>query len=133
MMTQRGRLAVLLTALAVAAACGGNTPRPKSAPEVNPGPGTSPTASARELTADQQAAQALSRLTFGPRPGELARVIAMGTDKWIDQQLTPEQIPDPVADELLRELPAWSASVTALVDSFPPPQIFLRNLRTARG
>src|SRR5579871_409740 len=120
MMTQRGRLAVLLTALAVAAACGGNTPRPKSAPEVNPGPGTSPTASARELTADQQAAQALSRLTFGPRPGDLDRVMSMGTDRWIERQLTPDQIPDVTLDAVLQELPVWGASLKALNDSCPP-------------
>ena len=48
----------------------------------------------RELPADQQIIQALSRLTFGPRPGDVLEVRAMGLDKWIDQQLHPDKIDD---------------------------------------
>jgi uncharacterized protein (DUF1800 family) len=48
----------------------------------------------RELPADQQIIQALSRLTFGPRPGDVLKVRAMGLDKWIDQQLHPDKIED---------------------------------------
>src|SRR4029079_12480950 len=48
----------------------------------------------RELPADQQIIQALSRLTFGPRPGDGLKVRAMGLDKWIDQQLHPDKIDD---------------------------------------
>jgi uncharacterized protein (DUF1800 family) len=48
----------------------------------------------RELPADQQIIQALNRLTFGPRPGDVLKVRAMGLDKWIDQQLNPEKIDD---------------------------------------
>jgi uncharacterized protein (DUF1800 family) len=29
----------------------------------------------------------LNRLTFGPRPGDVERVLAMGVDRWIEQQL----------------------------------------------
>ncbi len=87
----------------------------------------------RELTADQQAAQAVSRLTFGPRPGEVERVIAMGTDRWIERQLDPDRIPDPTLDGLLTELPVWHMDVKTLVDSFPPQDIFIRDLRTLRG
>jgi uncharacterized protein (DUF1800 family) len=46
----------------------------------------------RELAADQQIIQALNRLTFGPRPGDVQNVRAMGLDKWIDLQLHPERI-----------------------------------------
>ena len=55
----------------------------------------------REQTADQQVAHALSRLTFGARPGEAARVRAMGLDRWIDQQLAPASIPDSALAPLL--------------------------------
>src|SRR6185312_12627945 len=37
----------------------------------------------RELPADQQIIQALNRLTFGPRPGDVAKVRAIGLDNWI--------------------------------------------------
>ncbi|MDQ6689342.1 MAG: DUF1800 domain-containing protein [Gemmatimonadota bacterium] len=48
----------------------------------------------RELPADQQIIQALSRLTFGPRPGDALKVRAIGLDAWIDQQLRPDRIDD---------------------------------------
>ena len=44
----------------------------------------------RELTADEQIAHAVSRLTFGAKPGDVARVQAMGVDRWIDMQLNPD-------------------------------------------
>src|SRR3954447_14553093 len=48
----------------------------------------------RELPADQQIIQVINRLTFGARPGDVARVRAVGLDKWIDQQLNPDKIDD---------------------------------------
>src|SRR5438105_6555026 len=48
----------------------------------------------RELPADQQIIQALSRLTFGARPGDAQKVRAIGLDNWIDQQLRPDKIND---------------------------------------
>ncbi len=53
----------------------------------------------RELAADQQVIQALNRLTFGPRPGDVQKVRSMGLDKWIDLQLHPEKIDDTPFDQ----------------------------------
>jgi uncharacterized protein (DUF1800 family) len=55
----------------------------------------------RELPADQQIIQALSRLTFGPRPGDVLKVRAMGLDKWIDQQLHPDKIDDRANEQFI--------------------------------
>src|SRR6185369_14767629 len=52
----------------------------------------------RELPADQQIIQALNRLTFGPRPGDVAKVRAIGLDNWIDLQLHPDKINDNAMD-----------------------------------
>ena len=46
------------------------------------------------LTDDEAILQALNRLGFGPRPGDIERVKEMGLQKWIDQQLHPESISD---------------------------------------
>src|SRR4029077_17232350 len=51
-----------------------------------------------EMKEQKRALHALNRLTFGPRPGDIDRVIAMGVDKWIDQQLHPDKIDDPEKD-----------------------------------
>jgi uncharacterized protein (DUF1800 family) len=45
------------------------------------------------LTRDERATQALDRLTFGPRPADVEAIRAMGVDRWIDEQLHPERIP----------------------------------------
>ena len=39
----------------------------------------------------------LNRLTFGPRPGDVDKVRAMGLASWIDQQLHPERVDDAAA------------------------------------
>ena len=49
----------------------------------------------------ERAIHALNRLTFGPRPGDVDRVLAMGVDRWIDQQLAPEKIDDRVLEARL--------------------------------
>ena len=35
------------------------------------------------------------RLGYGPRPGDLAGIDALGADRWIDTQLHPETLPLP--------------------------------------
>ena len=40
----------------------------------------------------KRAVHALNRLTFGPSPGDVQQVMAMGVDRWIDMQLHPEKI-----------------------------------------
>ena len=41
-----------------------------------------------------RAVHALNRLSFGPRPGDVERVQELGVEKWIEQQLHPEQVDD---------------------------------------
>jgi len=41
----------------------------------------------------KRAVHALNRLTFGPRPGDVQQVMAMGVDRWIDMQLHPRKFP----------------------------------------
>jgi uncharacterized protein (DUF1800 family) len=47
------------------------------------------------LTEPQQALHLLDRLAYGPRPGDLERVTAMGAEAYIDEQLAPEKIAQP--------------------------------------
>src|SRR6476646_5929680 len=44
------------------------------------------------MTEEQRIAHALSRLTFGARPGDFEKVKAMGVDAFINQQLDPDAI-----------------------------------------
>ncbi|MFN0144327.1 MAG: DUF1800 family protein, partial [Mycobacterium sp.] len=53
-----------------------------------------PEAGAPAPVDDEAIIHALNRLTFGPRPGDVARVKAMGVQHWIDLQLNPSRIDD---------------------------------------
>jgi uncharacterized protein (DUF1800 family) len=71
------------------------------------------------LTEAERATHALNRLTFGPRPGDLERVQAIGVKKWIEMQLNPEQIDDSLLEARLQSFPAMHLSQANLVQSFP--------------
>ena len=76
----------------------------------------------RELTRDQRVRQAISRLSFGARPGDFDRVSAMGVDRWIDQQLAPETIQDADADRVLSTFETQRKQVFELIADHPDPQ-----------
>ncbi len=61
----------------------------------------------------------INRLSFGPAPGEKDRVMAMGIDTYIDEQLHPERIPEPAAlTQRLAGLTLNQASQAELVSRF---------------
>ncbi|MBI1967519.1 MAG: DUF1800 domain-containing protein [Gemmatimonadetes bacterium] len=62
----------------------------------------SPLAS-QALAARDSALHVLNRLAYGPRPGEVERIARMGVLRWIEQQLAPERIPNPVLARRERE------------------------------
>ena len=47
----------------------------------------------------------LRRCTFGPTHADVAAVKELGIDGWLDRQLEPDKIPDPVADAALQTTP----------------------------
>lgn len=53
---------------------------------------------AQSLTPRDSAWHVLNRLAYGPRPGDVDRVAAMGVRQWIEQQLAPERLSDARAD-----------------------------------
>ena len=73
----------------------------------------------RPLTEEEKAEHALNRLTFGPRPGDLERVRAIGVKKWIEMQLNPEQIDDSLLEARLQSFPAMHLSQQDLIQAFP--------------
>jgi uncharacterized protein (DUF1800 family) len=58
----------------------------------------------KKLSEDQRILHVLNRLGFGARPGDVERVKAMGVDKYIEQQLTPEKIDDSASEAKLQNL-----------------------------
>ena len=52
---------------------------------------------ASDIPSEQRALHVLNRLGFGPRPGDVERVKAIGPEHYIHEQLHPESIPVPSA------------------------------------
>jgi uncharacterized protein (DUF1800 family) len=71
----------------------------------------------------KRAVHVLNRLSFGPRPGDVQQVMAMGVDRWIDEQLYPEKIPDSAVDARLAPLRTLRMSTREIVEEFPDPQM----------
>ena len=73
-----------------------------------------------KLSKDQQILQALNRLTFGPRPGDVDEVRRMGVDKWVDLQLHPDRIPEnPVLEAKLRPLETLRMAPAEILKEYP--------------
>jgi uncharacterized protein (DUF1800 family) len=79
------------------------------------------------LTQDQRILHLLNRLTFGPTPESIAEVASLGPngiDRWFDQQLHPERLPNGPLNARLAQYPAMQLPVDQLMVSFPGnPQI----------
>ena len=79
--------------------------------------------SATAMDEHKRALHALNRLTFGPHPGDVDRVAALGVDKWIDQQLHPDKIDDHALDARLSPFRTLHMDTRQIVENFPPPQV----------
>jgi uncharacterized protein (DUF1800 family) len=77
------------------------------------------------LTERQAAAHLLNRFAFGPRPGEVDQVVAMGLDRWVERQLAAD-LPDPNLDARLRDLPALALSQADMVRIYRNPNQILQ-------
>ena len=79
-------------------------------------------AEAGQMQGDARVLHALNRLTFGPRPGDVAAVEAMGLNRWFEAQLNPGSINDARLEGMLGEYPAMGLPVAELERRFPGPQ-----------
>src|SRR6202790_3782495 len=79
-----------------------------------------------DVTEEDAILQALNRLGFGPRPGDLERVKEMGLQKWIDRQLRPDLIDDSALEARLGRFPTLKMASYKLLEEFPQPQVALR-------
>ena len=82
------------------------------------------------LTEDQRIIHVLNRLGFGARPGDVERVKALGVEKYINQQLNPENIADTVAENKVRDLSVMGMTTAELYEKYPQPGQLLRQLQS---
>jgi uncharacterized protein (DUF1800 family) len=73
------------------------------------------------LEPDRRILHALNRLAYGPRPGDVEHVRAMGLAAWIERQLEPERIPDELVERRLGAYPTLRMATAELFRQFPRP------------
>ena len=88
--------------------------------------------SRKPLTEEQKIVHVLNRLGFGARPGDIAKVKAMGLQKYIDQQLNPATIDDAVAERKVDRLEIFKMSTAEVFAKYPNPGALLRQLEGGR-
>jgi uncharacterized protein (DUF1800 family) len=75
---------------------------------------------------DTTIAHVLNRIGFGPRPGDVERVRAFGLERYIDQQLHPERIPDTPVTARLSGLTTLAMSSREIADQIARPALEAR-------
>ena len=103
-----------------------------SADEPLPNPAQRPAYQSTQIQGDERILHALNRFTFGPRPGDLEAVKAMGLDNWFDKQLSPGTIDEKDLDAKLTKYPAMTWTPEQLLYRAPNPAI-IRQAMNGRG
>jgi uncharacterized protein (DUF1800 family) len=75
---------------------------------------------------DKTIIHVLNRLGFGPRPGDVERVRALGLQTYIDQQLRPDRIADPGMSARLASFETLSKSSREIAEEYLIPGQILR-------
>jgi uncharacterized protein (DUF1800 family) len=79
------------------------------------------TSSSPSLTEEQKILHLLNRAGFGPRPGDVERVRQMGIERYLDQQLHPEDLPDDFLSRPLNQLGTLQMTQFEILQNFEPP------------
>jgi uncharacterized protein (DUF1800 family) len=81
------------------------------------------------LTYQQKCIHLLDRLTYGPKPGDLARIYHLGPKAFIEEQLNPDSIDDSQCEKELENYPTLKMSSYELFQAYPPPQFVFKKVK----
>src|SRR5262245_8191756 len=84
-------------------------------------------------TGDDQVLHVLNRLTYGPRPGDVEKVKAMGLQKWIDLQLSPPRIDNGPLEARLARLETLNLDSQTIQRDYAAPAMEERKARKTRA
>jgi len=94
---------------------------------------TSSYAAGAPLTSDQKLMQVLNRFTYGPRPGDLEHIRAIGIQAWFNEQLVPQKIDDSALDRRLANYPAMQLPLKQLMEMYPNRQVVRKVMNGQEG
>ena len=80
-------------------------------------------------TDDQAIVHVLNRLGFGPRPGDVDKVRQIGIERYVEQQLHPERLPDADVTRRLAGLTTLTMSSREIVERYGKPLLDARRQR----
>jgi uncharacterized protein (DUF1800 family) len=93
-----------------------------------------PTAAPASFPTDESTiVHVLNRLGYGTRPGDVEKVKAIGLSRWIEQQLHPSRIDDPVVPARLAGLKTISLSPRELLAGYELPREAKREIQQKRA
>lgn len=107
---------VLATALTVGVVAQSRTSTP--VPPVSPVPND-----------ENSVRHALNRMAYGPKPGDVDRVRAIGLERYIDQQLNPERVADAAIETRLQSFSTLTMSSQELANKYFVPALMERQQR----
>jgi len=108
-----GILCVLMVEQPMVAAAAGNKP-------VKP--------AVKQIQGEDRVLHALNRFTFGPRPGDVAAVQAMGVQRWFGQQLNPGSVDDSALETRLEMFPAMRMQQAELMRRYPSREVLRQTI-----
>jgi uncharacterized protein (DUF1800 family) len=82
-----------------------------------------PSAGTQQMKGEGRILHALNRLTFGPRPGDVAAVEQVGLTTWFENQLNPSKIDDSALEARLAAFPAMQLPQVQLLAKYPSQQV----------
>jgi uncharacterized protein (DUF1800 family) len=91
-----------------------------------------PSGGVQPIKGEDRVLHALNRLTFGPRPGDVAVVQAMGLSTWFETQLNPLRIDDSALTARLAAFPAMQLPQAELMARYPSQQV-IRQMEQRNG
>lgn len=75
----------------------------------------------KPLSRREKAELLLSRITFGPRPGDVDRALQMGLSNFLNKQLHPAGLDDSALESRLQNISTLSMTAPELAADYPPP------------
>ena len=75
------------------------------------------------LSQEQRIVHLLNRISFGPTLGSIQRAARIGTQAYLDEQLSPGQIADHLAEERIARLKTMRLDSRELIELYPPPRL----------
>lgn len=73
------------------------------------------------ISEEQKILHLLNRAGFGPRPGDIERVKQMGIERYLEEQLHPEDVSDDFLARPLQSLSTLQATLPELFQNYLPP------------